>query len=608
MSGGSEHTVGEAPQALSQPSEDAVRAELERLLASPDLDVPARARRFLRYVVEETLAGRADRIKAYSIGIEVFQRDPGFDAQTDPVVRIEAGRLRRALEHYYLAAGSSDPVLITIPKGAYVPRFAGRTPPTHDRPAPAGPSPAVFAPPAPRRRRAVWLGIGAAVLSAFLGGFTWWSSRPAPQAAASRLPARPPVGPTLVVVPFVNLGDLPDAKVYADGLTEEVLSQLARFKEVSVLGRETTRSIPAGSDLGRIRRDLRVKYVLEGSVRAAAQRLRVTSRLLDAETGVVLWSQAYDDDLRVRGYFTIQDDVARKVATAVAQPYGVIFRSDENLAGRRAPEDLEAYACMLQFYAYRAALSEDGHGTIRTCLERAVALHPGHATAWAMLSIIYLDEDRFGFNPKAAPPEALQRSTEAARRAIRLDPDNVRALQALMMALFFAKHPAEALAVGERAVTLNPNDTELLGEYGTRLGQAGAWQRGAELLEQALARNPGHSGYYSGTLAVYAYMQRDYARAESLIRQAALEKFPLFHFVAAVIYAQLGKTSQAADARDAFLRMRPAIFEQWDEEMAKRNYRPEDAAHFAEGARKAGFPVPARTAAELALQATAHQP
>jgi len=172
-----------------------------------------------------------------------------------------------------------------------------------------------------------------------------------------------------------------------------------------------------------------------------------------------------------------------------------------------------------------------------------------------------------------------------------------------MVALFFAQQPAEALKVGERAVALNPNDTELLGEFGTRLGQAGAWQRGAELLEQALARNPGHSGYYSGTLAVYAYMQRDYGRAESLIRQAALEKFPLYHFVAAVIYAQLGKASEAAEARDEFLRMRPTIFERWDEEMAKRNYRPADAAHFAEGARKAGFPVPARTAAEATLQA-----
>ncbi|UVF19606.1 tetratricopeptide repeat protein [Microvirga terrae] len=603
MLGGGDGTVSASSQAQSLPAAEDVRAQLDVLLASPDLDAPARARRFLRYVVEETLAGRAERIKAYAIGTEVFERNADFDAQGDPVVRIEAGRLRRALERYYLSGGTSDSVVITIPKGGYVPHFAWRTAPVAD----ADPVPVTVSPGSPAdsppRRRIPWP-IAVACL-AFLGGLLLWAPWRDGVSRTPQAPAPlPPGGPTLVVLPLEALGE-PSAKSYADGLTEEVLSQFARFKEITVLGRETSRSIMPGTDMARIRRDLGVRYVLEGSVRAAAHRLRITGRLIDAQTRAVLWSQTYDEDLQVRDLFTIQDEVARRVATAVAQPYGIIQRADGTRTGSRPPDDLEAYACTLRFYDYRAALTEDSHGAIRTCLERAVAVHPDYATAWAMLSILYLDEDRFGFNPRAKASPPIQRSLEAARRAIRLDPENVRALQALMMALFFAEQPTEALEVGERAVTLNPNDTELLGEYGTCLSQAGAWRRGAELIEQALARNPGHSGYYSGVLAVYAYMQRDYERAETLIRQAALEKFPLYHFVAAVIYAQLGKASEAAEARDTFLRMRPMIFEHWDAEMAKRNYRPEDAAHYAEGARKAGFPVPARTAAESTLEARA---
>jgi adenylate cyclase len=607
MLGGSDDTVGASSQAQLPPAADDVRAQLDILLASPDLDAPARARRFLRYVVEETLAGRADRIKGYAIGTEVFERSSDFDAQSDPVVRIEAGRLRRALERYYLSSGLSDPVIITIPKGAYVPHFAWRTPQaTEHHLSPSAPPPTERPVRSPRRRWTLWLA-AASIVAAFLAGLVVWSPLRDGAVRTSQAPGPLPLGrPTLVVMPFEDLGERPAARTYADGLTEEVLSQLARFKEITILGRETARTIPPGADAARIRRDLGVRYVLEGSVRAAADRLRITGRLLDAETGAVLWAQTYDEDLKVRDLFTIQDDVARKVATAVAQPYGIIQRADQTRTGALPPDDLEAYACTLRFYDYRAALSEESHAAIRTCLERAVALHPDYATAWAMLSVLYLDEDRFGFNPGTGSVTAIERSLDAARRAIRLDPENVRALQSLMMALFFAKQPTEALEVGERAVALNPNDTELLGEFGTRLGQAGAWQRGAELIEQALARNPGHSGYYSGTLAVYAYMQRDYARAETLIRQAALEKFPLYHFVAAVINAQLGKAREAAEARDAFLRMRPTIFEHWDEEMAKRNYRPEDSAHFADGARKAGFPVPARTAAEVALQSAAH--
>jgi adenylate cyclase len=394
-------------------------------------------------------------------------------------------------------------------------------------------------------------------------------------------------------MPFAGLGEGPEARIYAQGLTEEVLSQLARFKELSVLGRETSRAIPPDADAVRIHRGLGVRYVLEGSVRTATNRLRVTGRLLDAETGAVLWSQAYDDDLRVRDFFAIQDDVARKVATAVGQPYGIIARSEERRTQDGAPEDLEAYACTLRFYGYRAALGTASHVAIRTCLERAVARYPRYATAWAMLSMLYLDEDRFGFNPEPGPPAPLDRALETARRAVALDPESGRALQALMLALFFRQEPAEALRVGERALELNPNDTELLGEFGTRLAQSGEWARGGALLEQALARNPGHSGYYHGILAQVAYMLRDNERALVEIRQANLQKFPIYHGFAAIIYAELGMRAEASQAGSLFVQMSPRFLPNLDAELGKRNLRPEDRARLAEGLRKAGLPVPA---------------
>ena len=103
---------------------DGVREELQRILQSSDFEASERNQRFLEYVVEETLAGRAGRVKAYSVATQVFGREGGFDPQADPIVRIEASRLRRALERYYLTAGSDDPIRITIPKGSYVPGFA----------------------------------------------------------------------------------------------------------------------------------------------------------------------------------------------------------------------------------------------------------------------------------------------------------------------------------------------------------------------------------------------------------------------------------------------------------------------------------------------------
>src|SRR4051794_32683743 len=160
-----EEAGGQRMQEADEPASplpDDVRAQLERIVDSVEFAVSERARRFLRYVVDEALAGHGERIKAYTIAVEVLGRDEGFDANADPAVRLEAGRLRRALERYYLVAGQSAPALIEIPKGAYVPPSTARAAPAGDvAPEPDGPADA----PAPPRRRA-WAAATAPVLLA----------------------------------------------------------------------------------------------------------------------------------------------------------------------------------------------------------------------------------------------------------------------------------------------------------------------------------------------------------------------------------------------------------------------------------------------------------
>ena len=334
-------------------------------------------------------------------------------------------------------------------------------------------------------------------------------------------------------------------------------------------------------------------------MRTSNDRLRVTARLLDAEAGAVLWSQAYDENLEARDFLAVQSDVAQKVATAVGQPYGVIFRADERRS--RPPEDPEAYACTSQYYTYRAVRSPERHAALRNCMERTVARFPGYATALAMLSFLYLDEDRFGFNVKPGSPNALERATDAARRAIALNPEDVRALQALMMSLFLNKEHDEAVRIGERALAVNPNDTELMGELGSRVSLAGNWQRGSALVEGARALNPAQSGFYNGTLALCAYMLGDYPAAAGLIRQTNSDRYPFYNLVAAVTYAQMGWRKEADEARALFVRQRPDFEAKWHDEWAKRLTRTADRVHLEQGARKAGFSIPPEPAARPAV-------
>lgn len=571
-----------SPPYRPAPSPDDIRAQLDRIITSPEFPHVGRAGAFLTYVTEEALAGRADRIKGYSIAVEVFKRSEGF-TQDDPVVRIEAGRLRRLLERYYFVAGQHDPIRIDIPKGGYAPSFewSGAF---EGRPAEEAKTPVARGFRVPLHRvMAVAIGAGA-MLGIGIAAFAL---------STHQLPGRSNTllsegGPTLVVAPFADLGDGPQAELYSAGLTEELLTALPRFKEIRVFGRETSKSLLSEVKASVVRGELGARFLLAGGVRVAGDRVRVTARLLDTDTNEILWSQTYDDDINNGDLFSIQSDVANKVATTVAQPYGIMAQAD---ATNPPPDDMGVYGCTLGFYAYRAELSVARHTEVRDCLESAVARYPSFATAWAMLSIIHLDEDRFRFNPIMDTSPPIERSLQAARRAVQLDPGNTRAHQALMTALFFSQQVPEALKVGEQALATNPNDTELIGEFGTRVAMSGDWERGAELLDRALALNPGGGGYYHGTRALAAYMLHDSKNAVIEIKQADLQKFPLYHAVAAVIYADAGMMDDARREALQFNEMRPDFIPNIVAELTARNFQPSDRARLISDIRKAGLPA-----------------
>lgn len=582
------------PSTRPPPGPDDVRRQLERIIENPEFPHTGRSADFLRYITEETLAGNAKRIKGYSVAVEVFKRAPSF-SQDDPVVRIGAGRLRRTLERYYLVVGQDDPVRMDIPKGGYVPTFAWNNPGdattsvTSAAPTNTSVGNGAF------RGYGRWL-VASLLIAALISAILYQVQGRSPSFAADPTMAAAVHAPSLAVAPFANLGEDPKAEIFSAGLTEELLTALPRFKEIRVFGRETSRSLSSEVDISRVRNTLGAGYLLMGGVRVSGDRMRVTARLLDTDNGEILWSQIYDENMGSGDLFAIQTDVANRVATAIAQPYGIIAQED---VANQPPDDLGAYACTLSFYTYRTELSPERHRQVRECLESAVARYPTFATAWAMLSIAYLDEERFKFNAIDGSSAPIERSLVAARRALQLDPGSTRAHQALMMALFFNQQPDEALRIGEAALATNPNDTELLGEFGTRVAMSGDWARGAALLERALVLNPGGGGYYHGTRALAAFMLNDGRTAVAEIRQADMQKFPLFHLVAAVIYSNNGLEAEARREGSRFIAMRPDFLPNLSGELRSRNIRPVDQERLSTAIRKAGLPLGNQAAATV---------
>jgi tetratricopeptide (TPR) repeat protein len=201
----------------------------------------------------------------------------------------------------------------------------------------------------------------------------------------------------------------------------------------------------------------------------------------------------------------------------------------------------------------------------------------------------YLDEIRFGY-PVApgSPPASLDRVSTAANRALELDPVNVRALQSKMLALYFGGQPEAALSIGERALTLNPNDSELMGEYGSRLAETANWDRGCGMVAQSLDRNLEPSGYYRTILAICAYIRADNDAAVKLIKSVTTDN-PAYHLIAAAILAEAGDMNEALTERDWLLAHAPEFAANARNWAALRNIKPSDRDRFLTSLRKAGF-------------------
>ena len=467
-----------ALQVSEPPGQEEVRAQVERILASRIFSRSGRLNRFLRFAVEQALSGCADHLKEQLIGVEVFDRKPDYDPRIDPIVRVEARRLRSKLKAYYASPGRADFLVLAFPKGSYVPTFKCRT-----------------------------------TLAA------------EPRIASVEKPSGER---SIVVLPFTNLTPLAGDDYFSDGLTEELIHLLTRIPELRVLAWNTASQLRGREqDFAGIRQELKVGTVLRGAVRRTESRVRVTVQLIDAESGAYLWSDAYDRELQ--NVVAIQEEMATAIVNTLR-----LKLTWQGGAKARKSADIACYNLCLQGRFHANKRTRDGLQQSARCFEEAIAVDASCAEAFAGLADAYslLAEHSF-----LDPVEAVPRARAAAEKALALDPQSGEAHVSLayICAQFDWKW-AQAEALYRRAIALNPGYSRAHHWFGQDfLAPLGRFDEALSEIRLARHLDPLSQMIMEGVGYIHM-LRRDYARALDEYQQVvALD--PMFYRV----YSSIGR-------------------------------------------------------------------
>jgi tetratricopeptide (TPR) repeat protein len=581
------------------PSDAEARAALDHVLASDTFRSSPQLGAFLRYVVDATLAGRGASLKGYTIAVEALGRDPRFNPQVDPIVRVEATRLRRALERYYAEAGSDDPVTIALPRGSYAPSFTRRvvTPAEPAKP-PAGHPVAI-------RWRPAWavgaagavLAITAAALLAttllpprgtvppyrLAGRLAGTTSSIGARTSENRLP--PGNGMPTLAVDGLRADGAPGADAISAGaLTQKIRGAFARFDTINVASNVASATPRNGPP--------QVDYRLAGGVDYGDSATTVRFQLIDEAEGTIAWSRSFAYPNAAPGHpdgAVAEDQIVVALTDALLQSYGVIRGRDhaKQLASPTAADP--RYRCVLTAADSFRTVDPAEHNQARACLEALTAADPGFAVGFEFLAVIYYREYLRDLPTRAGEPPALDRALRAALRAVELAPASGRAYQMLFVVQYARHDLAAAFAAGDKAMALNRYDMLTVAEYGARLVMTGEVERGMAMLRRAGEAGGVRPSWHNFYLFLGSYLEGDLKEAASQADQITTDDYPLGLVARAITAAEAGKTDAARRALERLTELQPAWRTDARRLLEKSIYRPEIVDRLLHGLADAGL-------------------
>jgi len=360
--------------------------------------------------------------------------------------------------------------------------------------------------------------------------------------------------PSIAVLPFVNMsGDL-EQEYFSDGITEDLITDLYKISGLFVIARHSVFTYKGKAvRVDQVGRELGVRYVLEGSVRKAGSRVRITAQLVDTLTGGHLWAERYDRDLK--DIFALQDEVTQKIVESLA--VRLIKREEDRLA-RKYTDNLEAYDLVLRGLEFYFQFTQEANVKAREIFQKVVDLDPQYALAHSRLGWTYLREWSLGWTQS---PDSLERASELAQRAIALD-DSLSDGHALLAETYLWKRKHdEAIAEADKAVFLDPNNAERMVDLGNILSWAGRPEEAIGWIKKGMRFNPICPVAYLFSLGHAYFLTEQYAEAISTLSKAVDRQpdFLLSRFLLAGCYLHMGQQEKSLAEIEKIKSLIPAL-------------------------------------------------
>ncbi|NNE24725.1 MAG: hypothetical protein HKN11_19160 [Rhizobiales bacterium] len=527
-------------------NDNLVREQVEKMVSDPLFGPSNRISRFLRYIVEETLNGASDRLKAYSIALSVFDRDHSFDPQGNSIVRVQAKRLRMQLKLYYITTGRTDPVLIEIPKGSYVPKFSYRS------------------------------------ISQINGVET----------SCRKTAFHPPASgiPVVAFYPCSRLYSAEWHKEFCSGLMEELVIAFSKFREIAIVPLATT--LP---ELHTIRDPIGygvmfgADFVLETSIRGNDDSARLSVKLNDTRSGLYAGTASYDISHDPDGMIPRQETIANELASLAATPFGLLHNDQRKLlkSGKKQPST--AYEHLLLADAYYLEPSQASFDRALAATTKATKMAPEYPIGNAMLAILHIDGYLAGYDGLAPDETMLDDGYQIAAEALQRFPDDCDTNLAVCMAQFARGRDAEACRRGRMAIELNPNNKLIQSDYWFYRATHGDWEEAICEMDKIARSSVADLNQARRIKAINAYRVGQFEKALDLFEQACTPHDFLANLHVVMCLGQLDRAQPACEKIRQLKSLRPDLSLNLVARLFSRNYQPALTRQCMEGLLLAGF-------------------